>query len=118
MVERLFSVLLLSAAIIALFTPFNYLSDMTSISSLFGFLLVALALLWRRYHGAEGAAKGASPRLPAGHLIWLVASGIGARMAVLSPQASMLHGCGRHMADPAKSLSCLLHGYVHMTELG
>ena len=52
---------------------------MTSISSLFGFLLVALALLWRRYHGVEGAAKGASPRLPAAHLMWIVTSGIGAQ---------------------------------------
>ena len=49
----------------------------SSISSLFGFLVVALALIWRRYHGAEGAAKGADPRLPAAHLIWLLGSSAG-----------------------------------------
>ena len=48
-----------------------------SISSLFGFLVVALALIWRRYYGAEGAVKGADPRLPAAHLVWLLGSSAG-----------------------------------------
>ncbi len=37
------------AALITLFTPFEYLSDATSISTLFSFFLVAASLLWRRY---------------------------------------------------------------------
>ena len=36
------------AALITLFTPFEYLSDATSISTLFSFFLVAASLLWRR----------------------------------------------------------------------
>ena len=65
------------AAVITLFTPFEYLSDATSISSLFGFFIVALALLWRRHYGVAGRAKGANPWLPAILLVWLVGSGIG-----------------------------------------
>ena len=65
------------AAFITLFTPFEYLSDMTSISSLFGFFVVALALLWRRYYGVAGRAKRANPWLPALLLAWLAASGVG-----------------------------------------
>ena len=37
------------AALITLFTPFEYLSDATSISTLFSFFLVAASLLWRRF---------------------------------------------------------------------
>lgn len=66
-----------AAAIITLFTPFNYLADATSISSLFGFFVVALALLWRRHYGVGGRALGASPWRPALLLAWLVASAAG-----------------------------------------
>jgi len=65
------------AALITLVTPFEFLSDMTSISTLFGFLVVALALLWRRYYGMEGRQKGVNPLVPALHLLWLLASAIG-----------------------------------------
>ena len=65
------------AAFITLFTPFEYLSDMTSISSLFSFFVVALGLLWRRHYGVGGHAKGVNPWLPALILSWLVISGVG-----------------------------------------
>ncbi|EIE24778.1 amino acid transporter [Coccomyxa subellipsoidea C-169] len=67
----------IAVSVITLFTPFEYLSDMTSISSLFGFFVVALALLWRRYYGVAGRAKGANPWLPGLLLAWLAVSGIG-----------------------------------------
>lgn len=80
------------AAFITLFTPFEYLSDMTSISSLFGFFVVALALLWRRYYGVAGRAKGANPYLPALLLAWLAASGLGqSPFPVIAPQENMAH---------------------------
>ena len=66
------------AALITLFTPFEYLSDATSISTLFSFFLVAACLLWRRYYGQGGAAAGASPWPPAVLIAWLVLSAAGA----------------------------------------
>ena len=65
------------AALITLFTPFEYLSDATSISTLFSFFLVAASLLWRRYYGQGGPEKGANPWLPAAHLVWLILSAAG-----------------------------------------
>ena len=65
------------AALITLFTPFEYLSDATSISTLFSFFLVAACLIWRRYYGQSGAAAGASPWPPAVHIAWLVLSAAG-----------------------------------------
>lgn len=63
------------AAVLALVTPFDYLLDMASISTLFGFLVVALALLWRRLHGFKGAkAESGSLWPPALHLLWLFSS--------------------------------------------
>eukprot|EP00878_Enallax_costatus_P001204 GHUV01001346.1.p1 GENE.GHUV01001346.1~~GHUV01001346.1.p1 ORF type:complete len:380 (+),score=37.80 GHUV01001346.1:378-1517(+) len=47
----------LAAAIIALFTDFADLVDMVSISTLFAFWMVALALLWHRYY-----KPGATPK--------------------------------------------------------
>lgn len=65
------------AALITLFTPFEYLSDATSISTLFSFFLVAASLLWRRYYGQGGHERGANPWLPAAHLFWLILSAAG-----------------------------------------
>ena len=65
------------AAFVTLFTPFEYLADATSISTLFSFFLVATSLLWRRYHGQGGAEMGANPWLPAAHIKWLLISSIG-----------------------------------------
>ena len=65
------------AALITLFTPFEYLSDATSIPTLFSFFLVAASLLWRRYYGQGGAEAGANPWLPGAHLIWLILSAAG-----------------------------------------
>jgi amino acid transporter len=78
---------MMHAALITLFTPFNYLSDMTSISSLFSFFLVALALLWRRYYCLGGREAGSSPWPPALHLLWLLGSGIGASILPLACSA-------------------------------
>ncbi|CAK0786283.1 hypothetical protein CVIRNUC_009496 [Coccomyxa viridis] len=64
-------------AFVTLFTPFEYLADATSISTLFSFFLVATSLLWRRYYGQGGAEMGASPWLPAAHIVWLLISSIG-----------------------------------------
>jgi hypothetical protein len=77
-----------AAAIITLFTPFDYLADATSISSLFGFFVVALALLWRRHYGVGGRALGATPWRPALLLAWLVASAAGDICHMFQPHTS------------------------------
>src|SRR5690242_8610417 len=46
-----------STAVIALFTDFADLVDMVSISTLFAFWMVALALIWYRYYKAGATTK-------------------------------------------------------------
>jgi APA family basic amino acid/polyamine antiporter len=47
----------IAAAIIALFTDFSDLVDMVSISTLFAFWMVALALIWHRYFRAGATTR-------------------------------------------------------------
>ncbi|WIA23368.1 hypothetical protein OEZ85_000131 [Tetradesmus obliquus] len=62
-----------ATAVIALFTSFDELLNMVSISTLFAFWIVALALMWKRYYTPGSNGKNA---LMAGQLLLLVGAAL------------------------------------------
>jgi hypothetical protein len=76
---------------VSLFTEFKELSEMVSLSTLFAFLMVALALLWRRSYGAPGTTpplKGRPLLLLGGHIGALLAAAVALAAVWRSPQTS------------------------------
>lgn len=64
-----------AAAVMALFTGFDELVDMVSISTLFAFWMVALALIWNRYFKQDVSPRRDNLKVAA-HLVVLVAAAV------------------------------------------
>jgi amino acid transporter len=71
---------------------FDDLVDMVSISTLFAFWMVALALLWNRYHKPDVSPRPADYKVAA-HLVMIVAASLGEFLGRRSGAVSSNGGC-------------------------